>query len=318
MTTRRKTFLPKTIVFSSSERSKVRDRLIRLLRGVCTAKSWDKDFFLISQASYTAFQHLSEKYDFAIVILSPDDMVKCRGKKYMQPRDNLLFELGVSFQLPSKRIIVFSHENCKIPGDVDGFQRIVWTDNMSDVEFSAEIKNYIEKITLDDGLLLTWSECMSSIKKLHEKMKVSNKGYHYHAIVGIEGGGGIPADLLAREGAHRCPVFMLNADRSGGKGLETFEIPLNEHVLAGIRHDYQNHQQDQFYNILVVDNVARSGENISKAKDYLKDHLQEENINIKAAVVFLNSALKDLYGEKIDFYGSIKNFDSKTSLKLAD
>lgn len=310
--------LPKVIVFSSSERKSVRDRLINALKDVCIATSWDKGFFPISQTAYSAFQHLANQYDFAIIILSPDDMVKCRGKAYMQPRDNLLFELGVSFQFPQKRIIIFSHEDCRIPGDIDGFQRIVWTDPMSDFDFSNKIIKHITDITNEEGLLLTWDECMSAISQLHTKLTRSAHGFHFHSIVAVEGGGGIPADLLARECGHRTPIFILNADRSGGKGKESFDIPMNKYVLEGIKSDYENHKSSCRYNILVVDNVARSGANITKAKEYLRNSFKEANITIKSAVVFLNSALDNtsFKENKIDYYGCEKEFTEKTLLKL--
>ena len=36
-----------------------------------------------------------DQFDFAVMILSPDDMTESRDQSYASPRDNVLFELGL-------------------------------------------------------------------------------------------------------------------------------------------------------------------------------------------------------------------------------
>ncbi len=38
---------------------------------------------------------LPSQFDFAVLVLTPDDMVQSRGTSSLTPRDNVLFELGL-------------------------------------------------------------------------------------------------------------------------------------------------------------------------------------------------------------------------------
>lgn len=64
-----------------------------------------------------------EKYDYGIMIFSPDDISRIRGKEYKVPRDNVIFELGLLIGiLGTERVfpIVPKNSNVKLPSDLIG------------------------------------------------------------------------------------------------------------------------------------------------------------------------------------------------------
>jgi hypothetical protein len=64
-----------------------------------------------------------EQFDFAVMVLSPDDLGESRGKSYEYPRDNVIFELGLFMgRLGEKRVFIVhgQNENLKLPSDLAG------------------------------------------------------------------------------------------------------------------------------------------------------------------------------------------------------
>lgn len=64
-----------------------------------------------------------EKYDFGIMIFTPDDRTESRGKTYDAPRDNVIFELGLLIGILGKeRVfpIIPKSSDIKLPSDLIG------------------------------------------------------------------------------------------------------------------------------------------------------------------------------------------------------
>lgn len=58
-------------------------------------KLWDKSVFKLNNNFLHDLLKAPLKFDFGILIGTPDDKVEVRGKEYLQARDNILFELGL-------------------------------------------------------------------------------------------------------------------------------------------------------------------------------------------------------------------------------
>jgi hypothetical protein len=56
---------------------------------------WDQDVFAPTVATLEQLETLLNNYDFAILVLTPDDMRVRRGHSEMVPRDNVVAELGL-------------------------------------------------------------------------------------------------------------------------------------------------------------------------------------------------------------------------------
>jgi len=90
---------PKPIIFigSSSEQFEVADAIKTGIQGdSIKVKTWkDSDVFNPSHTAIESLVKEAHQADFAILLASPDDIVKIRGRKHYVPRDNILFEIGL-------------------------------------------------------------------------------------------------------------------------------------------------------------------------------------------------------------------------------
>jgi ubiquinone/menaquinone biosynthesis C-methylase UbiE len=65
------------------------------LEDVCESVVWDQAFFEPGQGFLERLTNELDKFDFAVMVFTPDDDLKTRGVEYSAPRDNVLFELGL-------------------------------------------------------------------------------------------------------------------------------------------------------------------------------------------------------------------------------
>lgn len=82
---------------------------------------WDKSVFKLNSNFLQDLLKAPLKFDFGILIGSPDDKVEVRGKEYLQARDNILFELGLFIgRLGIQRCSFLVHEDVKELSDLSG------------------------------------------------------------------------------------------------------------------------------------------------------------------------------------------------------
>jgi len=55
---------------------------------------WDQGVFPLSEGTLPPLDAVADQSDFAVVVLTPDDVTTKRGQTYAVPRANALFELG--------------------------------------------------------------------------------------------------------------------------------------------------------------------------------------------------------------------------------
>jgi hypothetical protein len=68
-----------------------------------------------------------DRFDFAVLILTPDDLLEKRDASYSSPRDNIVFELGLFMgRLGVRRAFFVAEEdrNLTLPSDLDGISRL--------------------------------------------------------------------------------------------------------------------------------------------------------------------------------------------------
>ncbi|CAA0159127.1 STING domain-containing protein [Tenacibaculum maritimum] len=84
---------------------------------------WDKSVFKLNQNFLTDLLSATLKFDYGILIGSPDDKVEVRGKEYLQARDNVLFELGLFIgRLGIDKCAFLVSDDVKIPTDFGGIK----------------------------------------------------------------------------------------------------------------------------------------------------------------------------------------------------
>ena len=114
---------PKIFVGSSIEGLKVAQSIQVLLDNSCEVTIWSQGVFGLSQGTLESLVLALDKYDFAILVLTPDDMTTSKEQMTQSPRDNVLFELGlfVGGIGRDRTFIVFDRsKQIKIPTDLAG------------------------------------------------------------------------------------------------------------------------------------------------------------------------------------------------------
>jgi hypothetical protein len=87
------------------------------------ATVWNEDFFTTGGTTIETLISAAPKFDFAILVLTPDDFVKSRNSVAWGPRDNVIFELGLFMgRLGRERTFAVYQKNgrVKIPSDLAG------------------------------------------------------------------------------------------------------------------------------------------------------------------------------------------------------
>lgn len=84
---------------------------------------WSQGVFGLSDGTLEVLVRASENFDFATLVLTPDDLVRKRGKKTWQARDNVLFELGLFMGKLGRHRTFIVHERgvqIDLPSDLAG------------------------------------------------------------------------------------------------------------------------------------------------------------------------------------------------------
>ena len=58
---------------------------------------WKDGVFGLCSGTLESLMKVLEQFDFAVMVLSPDDLIESRSQSYASPRDNVIFELGLFY-----------------------------------------------------------------------------------------------------------------------------------------------------------------------------------------------------------------------------
>ena len=87
--------LPSIFIGSSVEGLDVAREVELQLQFDAITTIWKDGVFGLGTGTLEALMNALDQFDFAVMILSPDDMTESRDQSYAFPRDNVLFELGL-------------------------------------------------------------------------------------------------------------------------------------------------------------------------------------------------------------------------------
>jgi predicted nucleotide-binding protein len=102
---------------------------------------WDQNFFTPSGYALDDLVTKLKDYEYAVVVLSPDDKVTSRGKVASSPRDNLLLEAGVAFGVLGREhvyLLLPERPGLKMPSDLLGLTTLRY--------IIREDKNYLSAV----------------------------------------------------------------------------------------------------------------------------------------------------------------------------
>ena len=120
---------PVVFIGSSSEGLKIVEALTSTLTAQkVVPRPWTNGVFEASSTTIESLMGLAQEADFAVLILTADDMTVSRGKKKPSPRDNVVFELGLLMgALGRDRVLILKPQkvDLRIPTDLLG---VTWLD----------------------------------------------------------------------------------------------------------------------------------------------------------------------------------------------
>lgn len=117
---------PKLFIGSSSEELPLAEKARDILQShfdvtIWNERVWDTAVFKINQNFLADLLKASLQFDFGILIGTNDDKVIFRGKEVMQPRDNVLFELGLfTGRLGTSKCAFLIDKEVKLLSDFNG------------------------------------------------------------------------------------------------------------------------------------------------------------------------------------------------------
>jgi hypothetical protein len=115
--------LPSVFIGSSSEGLSVAREVELQLQLDAVPTIWKDGVFGLGSSTLESLMRVLNEFDFALMVLSPDDLSEVRGQNFAAPRDNVIFELGLFMgRLGRERVFVVHEQsaNLKLPSDLAG------------------------------------------------------------------------------------------------------------------------------------------------------------------------------------------------------
>lgn len=113
---------PKVFIGSSTEGLDIAKAIELHLSRNCETTVWDSGVFKLSKTAIESLEGTLTKYEFAVLVLTPDDIIINRNQKLGAPRDNVIFELGlfVGSLGRERTFVVCDPKKVKRPSDWSG------------------------------------------------------------------------------------------------------------------------------------------------------------------------------------------------------
>jgi predicted nucleotide-binding protein with TIR-like domain len=125
---------PRVFIASSSEGLEVAENLNVRLSKDCETVPWHGSAFELSETYIASLEKALETVEFAVLVVTPDDLREKRGDQSRIPRDNVVFELGLFMgRLGRERtFIVCDPQTVELPSDLLGVTTAEFDSKRSD------------------------------------------------------------------------------------------------------------------------------------------------------------------------------------------
>ena len=114
---------PALFIGCSSEAHDVAAAIQENLDNDFESQIWTQGVFGLTKGYLESLIEIGQTHQFAVIILTPDDMVESRGETLASPRDNVIFEIGLFIGAlgRDRTYIVYDRDvELKIPSDLAG------------------------------------------------------------------------------------------------------------------------------------------------------------------------------------------------------
>jgi Predicted nucleotide-binding protein containing TIR-like domain len=114
---------PSIFIGSSTEGLAVAEAIQVNLDYACEVVIWSQGVFGLGQGTLESLSECINDFDFAILVLTPDDLTESREDRFQSPRDNVLLEMGMFLGAigRNRTFAVFDRSaKLKLPSDLAG------------------------------------------------------------------------------------------------------------------------------------------------------------------------------------------------------
>lgn len=114
---------PTVFIGSSSEGKRIAEAIQLNFDNDLAATVWSQGLFRPSRTPLQTLDQLARDFDFAVLVVTPDDVVESRGQRESSPRDNVVFEAGFfagRFGMDRTFLVCPRDLGVKLPSDLDG------------------------------------------------------------------------------------------------------------------------------------------------------------------------------------------------------
>jgi hypothetical protein len=125
---------PAVFVGSSSEGRDVAEALQVALDESCEVEVWSQGVFGLSETTLESLVLALDRFDFGVLVITPDDVATKHGQTASVPRDNVIFELGLFIGgLGRERTFLLSDRShrLELPSDLAGVTRATFEPHLS-------------------------------------------------------------------------------------------------------------------------------------------------------------------------------------------
>lgn len=133
---------PALFIASSVEGLSVAYAVQENLEFDCEPTVWPQGVFQPSNAALADLFATTRRTEFAVFILTPDDVVQMRGQSHSAARDNVLFELGLFVGAigPQRCFYIIPHDaDMHLPSDLIGVEPLRYVAHRSDGNLRAAL-----------------------------------------------------------------------------------------------------------------------------------------------------------------------------------
>jgi hypothetical protein len=152
---------PSLFIGSSSEGLEVARAIEDNLHKDAEVTIWNEGVFGLNRGNLESLVAALERFDFAILVITPDDVTISRDETMQAPRDNVMFELGLFMgRLGRNRTYAFSSDakNMRLPSDLAGVSLAIYQHDRSDGNLQAatspgcnQIRRLIRELGISDA-----------------------------------------------------------------------------------------------------------------------------------------------------------------------
>jgi hypothetical protein len=143
----------RVFIGSSTERKDVAQTLGALLRTRYDLAVWYKDVFTAGSFVLPDLQKEVRLAHLAVFVFAPDDELLLRGQRFVQPRDNVIFELGLFISKLGPRacfLLAPSHEKpslpLRIPSDLLGLTTLRYSQRSFAAYPTQALRNAVREL----------------------------------------------------------------------------------------------------------------------------------------------------------------------------